>query len=341
MPGCDTATLAGLRENAMTVSAQIAPARKRRRVRLRDLSRQPVEEIQRARILAAAAEIVGELGYTRITVGEIISRARMSRGTFYDAFSDREDCFLALFEQTLAEAGLLAREAYARASSWREGVRLALAELLRFAEDEPGLARLCLVDAFAAGERVQARRAQLLAELARGIDRGRPPGGPNDELAQTTAEGVVGAIVNVLHNRLLERDERPLADLLGPLMSIIVLPYHGPRAARRELKRLDPPAPRSPTRAAPARDPLEGLSIRLTYRTARVLMAIAEHPEASNRQVAEGSGIIDQGQISKLMTRLERLRLVENRGQGQRMGASNAWRLTPRGAHLERVTRPR
>jgi AcrR family transcriptional regulator len=328
------------KRNAMAVSAQIVPSTKRRS-RLRDLSRREVKEIQRGRILAAAADVVGERGYSRMTVGEIIGRARMSRKTFYDAFSDREDCFLALFEQILAEAGLIARDAYAQASCWREGVRLALARLLQFAEDEPGLARLCLIDALAAGERVQARRTEVLAELARVIDRGRQPGSPSDELPHTTAEGVVGAILNVLHNRLLQRDEKPLTDLLGPLMSTVVLPYHGPRAARHELKRPDPPVARRATKTAPAHDPFEGLNIRLTYRTARVLMAIAEHPGASNREVAEGSGVIDQGQISKLLTRLERLELVENYGQGQPKGASNAWRLTDRGAQLERATRPR
>jgi DNA-binding MarR family transcriptional regulator len=89
------------------------------------------------------------------------------------------------------------------------------------------------------------------------------------------------------------------------------------------------------------KDPLEGLNMRLTYRTVRVLMVIAEHPGASNREIAEGSGIVDQGQISKLLNRLARLKLVENLGEGQEKGAANAWHLTPRGAQVERATRPR
>jgi hypothetical protein len=68
-------------------------------------------------------------------------------------------------------------------------------------------------------------------------------------------------------------------------------------------------------------------------------MVIAEHPGASNREIAEGSGIVDQGQISKLLTRLARLKLVQNTGGGQEKGAANAWRLTRRGAEVERATR--
>jgi hypothetical protein len=81
--------------------------------------------------------------------------------------------------------------------------------------------------------------------------------------------------------------------------------------------------------------------MRLTYRTVRVLTFIGEHPDASNREVAEGSGISDQGQISKLLTRLDRLELISNTGYGQVKGASNAWHLTERGAQVERATRPR
>jgi DNA-binding MarR family transcriptional regulator len=70
-------------------------------------------------------------------------------------------------------------------------------------------------------------------------------------------------------------------------------------------------------------------------------MAAAEHPGASNREIAKGAGIVDQGQISKLLNRLSRLSLVENLGEGPEKGAANAWQLTARGAQVERATRPR
>jgi DNA-binding MarR family transcriptional regulator len=81
--------------------------------------------------------------------------------------------------------------------------------------------------------------------------------------------------------------------------------------------------------------------MRLTYRTVRVLVVISTQPGASNREIADQSGVADQGQISKLLTRLQRLELVENRGEGQPKGAANAWHLTERGVQVERATRPR
>jgi AcrR family transcriptional regulator len=294
-------------------------------------------------MLAAAVEAVEDVGYTRMTVAQVIGRARVSRKTFYDVFTDREDCILAAFEQALGQAQAMAEEAYHGESGWRDGVRAALARLLVFMDEEPGLAKLCIVEALSAGDRVLDRRAEVLDELAEVIDRGRALTNSTREPPDVTAEGVVGAIFAVLHTRVLERGKEPLTDLLGSLMSMIVLPYLGARAAGRELSRpsLVVPADRKSRLSARPKDPLDGLNMRLTYRTVRVLMVIAEHSGASNREIAEGSGIIDQGQISKLMNRLARLKLVENHGEGQEKGAANAWHLTARGAQVERATRPR
>jgi AcrR family transcriptional regulator len=294
-------------------------------------------------MLAAAVEAVEEVGYARMTVAQVIGRARVSRKTFYDVFSDREDCFLAAFDQALGQAKVLATEAYERESNWRDGVRAALARLLMFMDDEPGLAKLCIVEALGAGERVLERRARALDELAAIIDQGRFATTATREPPEVTAEGVVGAIFAVLHTRLLEGGKKHFTDLLGSLMSMIVLPYLGTRAASRELSRppLEVRRDSRPPASTRSRDPLEGLNMRLTYRTVRVLMVISEHPGASNREIAEGSDIVDQGQISKLLTRLARLKLVENLGEGQEKGASNAWHLTARGAQVERATRPR
>jgi hypothetical protein len=151
-----------------------------------------------------------------------------------------------------------------------------------------------------------------------------------------TAESVVGGVLAVLHARLLEPDPGPRAaarprmeDLTGPLMSMIVLPYLGAAAARKELER---PLPKRPVSTPPAlRDPLRDLEMRLTYRTVRVLMAVAEEPGSSNRAVGARAGIPDQGQISKLLTRLHSLGLIDNTAAASARGAPNAWTLTVRG----------
>lgn len=88
--------------------------------------------------------------------------------------------------------------------------------------------------------------------------------------------------------------------------------------------------------------------MRLTYRTIRVLLAVAEQPGVSNRQVGDSAGIADQGQISKLLGRLQRLELISNTGLGPGTGAPNAWSLTGKGhqfadsirVHMQHTTIP-
>jgi AcrR family transcriptional regulator/predicted transcriptional regulator len=320
-----------------------SPSRSQLRPRPAGLPRGHVTEVQRNRVLAATVEVVTEIGYARMTVAQIIARARVSRKTFYDVFADREDCFLAVFDQSVERARALAVEAYEREPAWRDAMRAGLASLLTLMDEDRALARLCVVEALGAGDRVLARRREVLEGLAAVVDRGRDSARAGGEPAPLTAEAVVGAVFAVLHTRLLDRREEPLGGLLGSLMSIIVLPYLGTRAAGRERARPQQVGSARPHVAGDARaeDPLRGLNMRLTYRTVRVLSVIDEHPGASNREIAERSGITDQGQISKLLTRLARLALVENRGDGQERGASNAWYLTPRGEQVERAAGPR
>jgi AcrR family transcriptional regulator len=132
-----------------------------------------------------------------------------------------------------------------------------------------------------------------------------------------------------------EKRRASLLELTSPLMAMIVLPYLGPAAAQRETLRPTPERRNRP-RAASA-DPLRDLDMRLTYRTVRVLLSISAHPGASNREVGTAAGIEDQGQISKLLSRLEKLGLIKNSGAGQVRGAPNAWSLTKRGLEVEQL----
>jgi AcrR family transcriptional regulator len=327
---------AGAHEN--TPLAAPGPTREGVRPAGDGLPREHVSEIQRMRILTAMAEVASERGAGAVTVAHVVSRAGVSRRTFYDLFADREECFLAAFEEAIGRLSTLVLEAYRREPNWRERTRAGLWATLVWMDEEPALARLCIVESLAAGPQALQRRAVVLRVLVDAVDEGRssvprkatqPP--------PLTAEGVVGAVLSVIHTRLLEPKTKPLTGLLGELMSVIALPYLGPTAAQKELHKPAPPLQTKPSSAH--RDPLDGLEMRITYRTVRVLMAIAASPDASNRQVATGAGIADQGQVSKLLSRLEHLGLVYNRGIGPIKGAPNAWQLTARGRDVEQTIR--
>jgi AcrR family transcriptional regulator/DNA-binding MarR family transcriptional regulator len=304
------------------------------------------------------AEEVAIRGASSVTVARVIARARVSRRLFYELFADIEDCLLATLDWALVQARTVATDAHSVEQGWLEGIRAALAALLRFFDEQPLLAQLCVVHAAGGGPRVLERRSRAIAELCEVVDRGRALASGSRVPGPVVAEGVVGAVLAVLYTRLLARVPDPvggydepveegsrLIELYGELMSLIALPYLGAAAAGREFRKPPPP----PRAAAPPADlwpagtsAREQEGARMTYRTVRVLWAIAELPAASNREVAERAGVVDQGQISKILTRLEYQGLVVNRGgSGPARGTPNSWWLTERGEALERELRDR
>ena len=316
------------------------------------VGREKVSEIQRARILGAMTEVASERGAANVTVAHVVARSGVSRRTFYELFEDREACFLAAFDGAAARIAARAVPAYEGEKRWRDRMRAALAELLEFLDEEPEMGRLCIVESLAAGPLALERRSRVIGIVKRALDEGHGEARGAREPPPLTAEGVIGAVSSVLHARLTEPKSgsraKPgspaalgsstaagagsFAELLGPLMGMIVLPYEGTAAATREIER--PRAPRSQRPRATDRDPLRELDMRLTYRTVRVLLAVAQAPGASNRALADAADVADQGQISKLLSRLQTLGLIHNSGGGPARGEPNAWRLTGKGEQV-------
>ncbi len=292
-----------------------------------------VLEIQRSRILAAMVEECAARGAANVSVAHVVSRAGISRRTFYEIFTDREDCFRAVFDEGIARASRYVLGGYDPAASWLERIRTILGGLLAFLDAEPDTGELLVVGSLGAGPATMERRRRVLAQAIATVDEGRGEASAGKELPALTAEAIVGGVLSVLHSRLLDRDNESFLGLAGPLTSMVVLPYVGTAAARRELARAAPPQPR--LQPAPGPDPLRQLGMRLTYRTMRVLMAVAATPGGSNRQVADESGIGDQGQISKLLARLHGLGLIENAGAPTMRGGPNSWVLTDRGWEVQ------
>jgi AcrR family transcriptional regulator len=283
-------------------------------------------------MLDAVVKIMADGGYEEMSVARISGVAGVSRRTFYDLFEDREDCFLAAFDALVARAAKLMAASYAHANGWLDQTRRALLALLEFLDSEPGVCALLVVDALKAGPRVQKRRAQILGDLSRVLQENAPPSKTGKELPALMGEGVAASVFSVIHSRLFSAPPAAMAGLLNPLMAMIVLPYLGTAAAHRELERPMPTVSPIPT-PPPGTDRVvvPAPAMRVTYRTLLVLAVIRENPGASNRRIAGLAGISDQGQISRLLTRLERLGLATNTGPNQPAGGPNKWQLTLQG----------
>jgi DNA-binding MarR family transcriptional regulator len=237
---------------------------------------------------------------------------------------------LEAFNVSLAVACEDASVAFHSEDGWLDAIRAGLAALLAFFDAEPELARFLVVHSAQAGDRVCDRRAEVMYRISVLLDDERAPARifPPPLTAQAVASGALG----VLHERLARRSRSPLSALAGELMSFIVLPFLGFRAARRELDSTRDGATAEADVAV--LDLVRDTAGRLTPRTVSVLLAAGAEPGLNSRALAERAGVRDEGHASRLLSRLERLGLIENaRDPGSRF-APKAWRLAAAGVKL-------
>jgi hypothetical protein len=237
----------------------------------------------------------------------------------------------------VASARREAAHAYRAADGWLEGTRAAIHTLLALAEERPNLARVIVVDLAAGGPALLALRASALRRAGEGIALGE-----QEPRARTppplASEMLAGGIAQVVHERLRAGRGTGLRELTGPVTSMIALAYLGPAAAERELS-LAPPRAGANGRLGLAREPQSSAArgLRVTDRTLRVLLAIATEPGASNAQIARAAGIVDQGQVSKLLARLAVRGIAENSAP---RGGPKSWRLTELGEEICAASSP-
>jgi AcrR family transcriptional regulator len=192
------------------------------------LTREEVELSQRARLLQAATDALAELGYAKTTVADILSRAGVSRATFYQLFSDKDDCFQAAFR---ANADFVASVMSAELDRLRtsddldplERLDRVLQVYLAALRSAPALARVFLVEVYAAGPAaIEQRRetlerfADIVAETHKG-ETGVLGTKPSQRFA---ALAFVGAVSSLTTNAVGVGDTDGLLDLRGPLMKL-------------------------------------------------------------------------------------------------------------------------
>jgi AcrR family transcriptional regulator len=133
---------------------------------LHGLDREVVEASQRSRLLLALGRAVAEKGYGAATIDDIVRGAGVSKKTFYEHFRDKEDCFLAAYEESSDQLLARLRAAHADPQDWLERTRAGIAAYLRWLAADPALARVFLIEVAAAGPRAAERRERLRDRFA-------------------------------------------------------------------------------------------------------------------------------------------------------------------------------
>jgi AcrR family transcriptional regulator len=193
--------------------------------------REVVAESQRERLLVAMADAVAVKGYANVAVADVIERAGVSRRSFYEHFGNKEECFLAAYDagvegllDAIAEA-----EAEAAARSDGAGGLLAAARAgtevyLQLLADNPAFARTFLIEVLGAGPDALARRdavhERFAARLAEAHAAIAAAAGGLATPAPYIFRAAVGAIHELVTQRLLADGPEALLELLGPILEV-------------------------------------------------------------------------------------------------------------------------
>ncbi|MFI0357534.1 TetR/AcrR family transcriptional regulator [Actinomadura sp. 9N407] len=169
-----------------------------------------VSKVQRARLLAAMADAMSELGFVGTPVGEILKRAGVSRQSFYELFTSKLDCFMAAFDDVaqLMEEWLDA--AVTEPGDPLERFERGIAAYVELLAMEPGYARLFIVESHAAGPEAIARRLdlqELLTERLAGVLEA------SDDEARFACRMIVAAVGGMVTGPLISGDTTALREV--------------------------------------------------------------------------------------------------------------------------------
>ncbi|NKQ59286.1 TetR/AcrR family transcriptional regulator [Amycolatopsis sp. K13G38] len=132
----------------------------------------PADEVraaQRERLIRAIIAASAEQGYLRITIADVVSRAKVSRAAFYTHFTDKDDCLLAaaLHGRRLAMDRIAAAtHALPADAPPEDALRASCRAYLRFLTDEPEFARVFYLELPSAGPRAITRLVEAQRQYA-------------------------------------------------------------------------------------------------------------------------------------------------------------------------------
>ena len=197
-------------------------------------------ETLRLDLTGGLAITVAEKGYAASTIADIVTHARVSKRTFYEHFSDKEACLMALYEQGCEHLlGVVRGAAGTRKSSggWADMVHDGVTAYLFALEDMPAVTRTLLVEIQAAGPRayrlrqkMQRRFADTLVEL---VEQARVGDASIPALSPLLAIALVGGV----HELMLQvsdpyaGDDASFTSLRGAVEQLVFAVLSAPRSA--------------------------------------------------------------------------------------------------------------
>jgi AcrR family transcriptional regulator len=182
---------------------------------------------ERERLLQNSLRLAVLDDYRLVTVPQIAEEAEVSIDTFFELFTDKEDCFLAALDKLAEELVAIAADPDLVTSEWSSAVPRVMRELMRYLADHPLYAQTIAREAFAAGSQAVERNLELAKSIATLLTEGAPC----DAKSELAVEGVAGAIWHMVRCQVAAERIQLLPALSDYLSYIVLAPYIGAEAA--------------------------------------------------------------------------------------------------------------
>jgi AcrR family transcriptional regulator len=162
-------------------------------------------------------ETAARRGYTGASIARVIRSAGVSRPTFYEYFSDKEECFLAAHAEAHRQLLLLVARAVQDAPA-QQALDVTIRALIEFAASQPQTARLLMNETLAGGRHVLDARDQALGEIAKIIEQAHTQLASETPVADLPPTVLLGTVYRLL-GRQLRHGDHELGDAAEDLQA--------------------------------------------------------------------------------------------------------------------------
>jgi AcrR family transcriptional regulator len=183
---------------------------------------------KRARVLGSVVHLTLDEGYASLTDPQIAQFAGVSTEAFHRQFANKEECFLTVLDEFVAETLAAVRPAMDDADSWEEAVCATMAAFVTHLVVHQALLRIAFIDLFEVGPAMIGRMTRSVADFTSMLTESGPKPLRGPEVAQEAVTGAVWGVIStfVANNRLSR-----LPSLVDHLAFVVLAPYVGGRAA--------------------------------------------------------------------------------------------------------------